>query len=92
MEKKSNIRFYYTIDKYGLVTIVITLNYLYSVLPFRKELTNNKALQIQIEICAVLWNVINFLSILNILGDCFAEIGKKRVNAIISTYLCIQKS
>ena len=59
MEK--NVRFYYTIDDYGSVTIVITLKYFYSVFTFPKELTIDKALKIQIEIYVVLWNVRDFL-------------------------------
>ena len=35
------VGFDYAIDKYGLVTIFITLNYLYSVLPCQKR-TNKK--------------------------------------------------
>ena len=40
------VGFDYAIDKYGLVTTVLTIKYLYSVLPFWKITNKNKALQI----------------------------------------------
>ena len=58
--EKTNGRPNCTIDEYGSVTIVITLKYLYSVLPLKKELTIDKALQIQIKFYVFLWYVIGF--------------------------------
>ena len=62
---------------------------MYSVIPFQKELTIDKALYIQIRFFVVLWYVIKtFIDSKN--DDRFVcKIQKKGVNSIISTYLCI---
>ena len=52
--KEKNVIFDCTIDEYGLVTIVITLNYLYSALTAQREITIDKALQTQIKICVII--------------------------------------
>ena len=61
--------------------IVMKLKYLYSVLPCRKELTKNKALNIQIEVFEFLIDSKKY--------EIFVFKNRKRVNYIISTYLCI---
>ena len=76
------VRFGYAIDKYSLVTIVRTLQYLYSVLLCWK-ITNKKwNLQIQIKVCELL---IDFKG-----WYIYLQFVLKRVNASISTYLCVK--
>ena len=73
--------FDYTIDKYGLVTTVIILKYLYSFLPCTKRTNQNKTLQTQIKVCESCIDSKNY--------ERFVWKIEKTVNAIISTYLCI---
>ena len=56
--------------------IVITLKYLYSVLPLQKELTIDKYLQIKIKICVVLWYVIKVLIDSKHMTYMFTKYGK----------------